>query len=207
MTPPEPPPSSLFERLACGDTAALNEVCLRYGSRVYNLAHRSLRGALRARLESGDVAQDSMAAVIRDAPRCRFPSEAAFLGWVRRVVEHRILALAKPRRAPCDAAYGDDAPRADPCAQTPSAIVMHREEGDSVARALADLPQDDRALMIARAVLKLPWDAIARSCNRNQAALQMRYLRLRRQLAAILTRRGLADSGAARMASDTTTTV
>lgn len=203
MIPADPPPASLFERLARGDAEALHEICRRYGSRVYHLAHRSLRDEMRARIESEDVAQDSMAAVIRDAPRCRFPSEAAFLGWVRRIVEHRIMALAKSRRAPQADVCGSNAGHADPDAETPSAIIMRREEGDAVARALAGLPEDDRALMIARAVLKMPWDAIARSCGRTRAALQMRYARLRRQLAKTLTPDDAADDGAARVMSDT----
>ncbi len=203
MIPAQPPPASIFERLARGDAEALNEICVRYGSRVYNLAHRSLRSEMRAHVESADVAQDSMAAVIRDAPRCTFPSEAAFLGWVRRIVEHRILALAKPRRAPHADVCGSDAGHVDPDAETPSAIIMRRERGDSVARAFADLPEDDRALMIARAVLKMPWDAIARSCGHTRAALQMRYTRLRRQLAKTLAPGDLSSNGATRVTNDT----
>jgi RNA polymerase sigma factor (sigma-70 family) len=194
MTPTEPPPASLFERLSHGDPEAMEEICHRYGARVYHLARRRLHGALRARLETGDVAQESMAAVIRDAPRCTFPSEAAFLGWVRRIVEHKILVLAKRHRRSRQCVRNsvriDGAPRTDPRAESPSSIIMRREARDGVAQALTELPDDDRALMIARAVLKLPWEVIARSRGQSQAALQMRYMRLRRDLASILVRRG-----------------
>ncbi len=166
MTPAEPPTTSLFEGLSLADDAAMSEIRRRYGPRVWRIARRGLHA------------------------RSTFMSEAAFLAWVRRIVEHRILAAAKPRAF---RRRGPSAPR-----------PVCEEGDDSVARALSDLAPDDRALLITRAILNVPWDAIARSCGDTQAPLQSRYAQLRRRLAAILKRCALPDTSALDAARDTT---
>src|SRR5262245_3241931 len=89
------PTEGLFERLARGDRGALEEVCRIYGDRVASIAHRKIWKRLRRRLETGDIAQDAMIELLRLPPGERFDSEAAFLAWIHRVVENRVIAAAR----------------------------------------------------------------------------------------------------------------
>ncbi len=186
---------ALFERLARGEAGAMEEVCRRYGERVMRIARRRLRDELRGRLETADLAQEAMVAVIRRAPRYRFESEGAFLGWVNRLVEETIIDAARRFRAarrssrkevPLDQALE----AADPRGERPSQIFERGETSDRILMALAGLRPSDRQVVTSRLFLKLGWKDVALAMGTTREAAQMRYRRARQRLASVLLKRG-----------------
>ena len=186
-----PPPDGLFERLAKGERGALEEVCRIYGDRVASIARRKIWKRLRRRLETADIAQDAMVEFLRLPPGERFDSEAAFLAWVHRVVEHRVQSAARywradRRRAEREVSKGSSSSLADSHAERPSQILQAKEDMVRISVALAGLSSEDRKIMNSRLILKLPWDKVAASMEISPAAAQMRYHRARQRLSAAL---------------------
>ncbi|MBI4602497.1 MAG: sigma-70 family RNA polymerase sigma factor [Planctomycetes bacterium] len=183
------PCQGLFSRLAAGDPAALDEVCRRYGPRAASNVRRPIGRPLRARVETADLAQEAMLAVVRDAPRERFESEAAFLRWLQAVVERRVLRAARRWGAACrslgrERSIGEAAERPDPRAERPSQVFAREEEAAGLAAALARLAPGDREVFVLRLVLELPWAAVAGALGTTEECAQMRFLRARKRLAA-----------------------
>ncbi len=182
---------SLFERLGRGEAGSLDELCRLYGSTVTSIARRKLWKKLRARVETDDIAQEAMVEVLRAAPHERFESEEAFLRWVRSVVDHRILQEARRWHAGCRRADREvfmptDWDAEDPQAERPSQVAQRCETMESVSMALARLSRDDREVIVSRLILKLPWEKVARSIGGSKEAAQMRFIRARRRLSALL---------------------
>jgi RNA polymerase sigma factor (sigma-70 family) len=187
----QPPPDGLFERLARGERGAIEEVCRIYGDRVASIARRKIWKRLRRRLETADVAQDAMVEILRLPPGERFDSEAAFLAWVHRVVEHRIQSAARyfcaeRRRADREVSRRSSWSLADPQAARPSELMQANEAAERMSVALAGLSSEDRQIVTSRLLLKLPWKKVAASMEISPAAAQMRYLRARQRLSAVL---------------------
>jgi RNA polymerase sigma-70 factor, ECF subfamily len=192
-------PHDLFERLSRGEPGAIDEVCRRYGPRVAAIARRKMGGRLRGRIETADVVQESMADIVRDASRSRFPSEAAFLRWTTAVVEHTVLDEVRrwdgARRGFGLEIEADGRDGTDPFGETPSRIVRRRETSEKISEGLALLSSSDRKVVIARMILELKWADVAASLGSSVAAAQMRFGRARGRLAGILRRLGI-DAGA-----------
>ena len=185
----------LFERLARGEPGAMEEICLRYGKRVMQVARRRLGRELRKLLETADVAQDAMMAVIQRAPGRRFESEEYFLRWVNWIIEQTIIGAARRSRAarrcsrkevPLEGALEP----VDPKAQRPSQIFARGEISDRILMALYDLPPLDRQAITARLILRLQWNHVATALGTTKAAAQMRFQRARQRLSAALLKPG-----------------
>ena len=183
-----PDPCELFDRLASGDPGALEEVCRRYGGRASRIASRKLGRSLRARVETADIAQEAMLDLVRSPGRQRFPSEASFLAWLNVVVERKVIKAARrwhasrrniAREVGPHPALGDLAGEGT----TPSQACAREERADALAAAIHSLSPADRALVISRLLLRLPWAAVARVVGASEAAAQMRLLRVRKRLA------------------------
>jgi RNA polymerase sigma-70 factor (ECF subfamily) len=187
------PEAALFDGLSGGDERALREVCRRYGPRVAAIAHRRLGPRLRAHVETADIVQTSLLEVARSSGRVRFDSERAFLVWVRRVVERKILRAARhwaagrrdPVRETNLGALGPDDIE-DPWSEHPGQILERKEALDSISVAVASLPRRDRDVVIQRLLLRLPWQAVAGVLGTSVDAAQMRFVRARRRLARAL---------------------
>ena len=66
--------------------------------------------------------------------------------------------------------------------QSPSSVFESKERIDKLSRVLARLAAPDRAVLIYRAVLDLPWAKVASALEMTEAAAQMRFNRARKRL-------------------------
>ena len=178
----------LIEKFTQEDREAQNEVCRRYGERVARIVRQAAGSALRSREGTADLAQEALWEMVRSSPGCRFESEAAFLGWVRRIVEHRIFHAARhwkaqrrgaAREVPLTPTREGDSGASS---QSPSSILESKERIDNLSRVLARVAALDREVLIYRAVLDLPWAKVAIALETTQAAAQMRFNRARKRL-------------------------
>ncbi len=180
-------PDPLFHRLSRGEPGAIDELCLRYGPRVASIARSRLGRSLRARLETADVAQEAMIDILKAAPGENFRCEAEFLRWVGVVVEHKIIQIARHwrrvrRRMSREKPITGSGSWLDPRAERPSQILERRETVERFSLALAALEPRDRAVIISRLLLELPWSRVAQALGASEEAAQMRFTRVRRRL-------------------------
>ncbi|ADP72633.1 RNA polymerase, sigma-24 subunit, ECF subfamily [Rhodomicrobium vannielii ATCC 17100] len=129
---------TLMRSVAMGDEAAFRRLAARHAARTLALSRRMLANAA----DADEVLQEAMLRVWVNAPHWR--AEAAFKTWLYRVVVNLCLNRQRHKSfAPLD----DAAEVPDP---SPSALAsLERQEADAaVARAIAALPDRQRAAIV-----------------------------------------------------------
>ncbi|MHB9143781.1 MAG: RNA polymerase sigma factor [Symbiobacteriia bacterium] len=141
----------LVDRCLRGDTAAFTLLVDRYRAPVYRLVARMLSDST----DAEDAAQETFIQVYRGLPAYR--GQACFSTWVYRIAVNRCLDQRRRRQNPTRQAM----PLADPGGETggvearltspdpgPEDWLVQRETQQRVRRALADLPEHYRAVVV-----------------------------------------------------------
>jgi RNA polymerase sigma-70 factor (ECF subfamily) len=145
----------LVRRYLSGDRGAFAVLVERHERRVYNLALRMTGREEDAR----DAAQDAFLTALRKLSS--FRGEAAFTTWMHRVTVNACYDLLRKRqRQPLlDRRGDDDLPRPEPPPAPDHADVAVLSI--DVRRALLEVPEDFRAVMILHDVQDLPQEEVA----------------------------------------------
>jgi RNA polymerase sigma-70 factor (ECF subfamily) len=145
----------LVRRYLSGDRSAFAILVERHERRVYNLALRMTGREEDAR----DAAQDAFLTALRKLSS--FRGEAAFTTWMHRVTVNACYDLLRKRqRQPLlDRGGEDDLPRPEPPPAPDHADVTVLSI--DVQRALLEVPEDFRAVMILHDVQDLPQEEVA----------------------------------------------
>lgn len=158
------PDAALMLRVKQGDTAAFTELVEKYKQPVMNLAFRTLHDAT----ESEDLAQNVFVQVYKSA--ARYKSTAKFSTWLFTIA--RNLCLNEIRRRSRHPAESLDAPHPEqedqPLQQfedkrtaSPPETLLQGELARNVERALADLPENQRAAILLCRQEDLSYEDIA----------------------------------------------
>ncbi len=172
----------LVRRYLDGDVQAFGTLVERHERRVYNLALRMTGREEDAR----DATQDAFLSALRKLKS--FRGEAAFTTWMHRVTVNACYDLLRKRqRAPLLHERDDDdrPPRPEP------ASPDHAEAVDlsiDVRRALLEVPEDFRAVLILCDVQDLPYDEAAAALGVPVGTVKSRLHRGRVALARALGR-------------------
>ena len=172
----ERPDADLVLRLRQQAPGAFDELYLRYREPIWRFLHR-----LCGRREiAEDLFQDTWLAAARNAHRLREDSQ--LLPWLYTIARNkhrnavRFRFLDRRRR---EGALAEPAPRpAEPDAETET-----RRYAAKVARALADLPEAYREVLLLILVEGLSTDAVARVLGIREDAVRKRLSRARAELA------------------------
>ena len=145
----------LVRRFLSGDRAAFAALVERHERRVYNLALRMTGREEDAR----DATQDAFLTVLRKLSS--FRGESAFTTWLHRVTVNACYDLLRKRqRQPLlERAGAEDRP-----ATEPPPVPDHADASDlsiDVQRALLEVPQHFRVVMILHDVRDLPQEEVA----------------------------------------------
>lgn len=170
-----------------GDVEAFNQLVRLYEGRVYNLCYRMLSDADAA----ADATQDTFIAAYRNLNRFR---GGLFRAWVLRIATNTCYDMLRARqRRPVvslDAGYEDEdaGPRLDlpDPAESPDEAVLRRELAQALERGIAQLPEDQRIVVILSDVQGLAYDEIAAVTNTNLGTVKSRLSRGRARLRDIL---------------------
>lgn len=187
--PPEPGPDPLvdrplLERAMSGEREALDRLFAAYQERVHELVRRRLGPGLRARVDTQDLAQSSLAEAFRDLGGFEWRGADSFDRWLHRVVENKIRQKATFfRRQKRDAAR--EVRPADSSelplgveSRTPSRILGNRHELDAVERALEKLPADYAQVIRWARIDRLPYRDIGeRLGGRSEDAVRKLLMR------------------------------
>ncbi len=86
----DPKTRHLVAQAKDGDEGALNELCRLYAPRVRCLVRLRMGQKLRSKMESMDLVQDVLYAVLRDLGNFTYENEGDFLRWLTKIVENRL---------------------------------------------------------------------------------------------------------------------
>lgn len=186
----------LVERLKRGDAAALEALMERYASRVYRLAHGITRNAA----DAEEVSQDVFLNLFRKIGT--FEGRAALGSWIYRVTANAALIKRRGKRFEVEVPLEDHLPtfkedghrdgdRAYVLAdwsQSPEEELLSRETRGLLNRALDELPDHYRAVVVLADVEGLSNEEAAAALEESVASVKSRLHRARMTLRERLTR-------------------
>jgi RNA polymerase sigma-70 factor, ECF subfamily len=147
----------LVRRFQEGNADAFEVLVQRHGTRVYNLCLRILGDPE----EAADVSQDTFLAALRKLST--FRGDSAFTTWLPRVTVNACYdSLRRKRRRPLLQIVRDED---DERPETSLPAPDHADEvvfSVDVARALLEVPEEFRVVLVLADVQDLPYDEIAR---------------------------------------------
>jgi RNA polymerase sigma-70 factor, ECF subfamily len=171
----DPTDTALLKRYRRGDVEALGVLVERHRRALYGY----IIGMCRSRHEADEVFQDVWKRVIEKVEHYR---DRNFRGWLMRIAHNRVIDRARKRKpdVSLDAAGESGGALGDVVADGrpgPRAGLAWAEVRADVARAVAELPPEQREVFLMRAVSEMPFKDIARAqrVSINTALARMQY--------------------------------
>jgi len=176
----------LIEAGQRGDVEAFNQLVRLYEARVYNLCYRMLGDADTA----ADVTQETFISAYQNLRRFR---GGVFRAWLLRIATnacHDTLRAQKRRPAvsldaPQESESGAPFDVVD-TAETPDETALRHELARAIEQGLAQLPEDQRIVVILSDVQGLAYEEIAEITGANLGTIKSRLSRGRARLRDIL---------------------
>ena len=186
----------LVERLREGDASALEALMERYASRVFRVA----RGIARTDADAEEVVQDVFLALARKIDS--FEGRAQLSTWIYRVATNAALLKRRGKRVQLEVSleehlptFKEDGHRDGPrdyvladWSRTPESELLDGEARTVLARAIDQLPDTYRAVLILRDVEELSNEETARILDESVGSIKSRLHRARMALREQLTR-------------------
>ena len=175
----------LLDRLIERDEQAFSEIVRLHGDKVFSLIYRMLGN----RQEAEDVAQDVFITVFKTIES--FRGEAKFTTWLLRIAanhaKNRIKHLA---RRPTEGADPDDvsqlrtlpdrpSPPVQARIETPDAMLEAAQTERLMQEAIANLPEDQRLLVVLRDVEEMSYQEIEEITGLPEGTIKSRLHRAR----------------------------
>jgi RNA polymerase sigma factor (sigma-70 family) len=157
----------LLERARSGDSDALNDLCARYLPRLQKWAHGRLPAWARGALDTNDLVQDAMSQVVRRLGSFEPRHDGAFQAFLRTALVNRIRdEIRRAHRRPTDV-LATDRPAEGP---SPIEEAIGSEALARYEAALQRLRPTDRAAILARIELGLPYTEVAQALGKPSVA-------------------------------------
>lgn len=175
----------IVERVQRGDKRAFDLLVTKYQRKIFRLLSRLIRDPG----EIEDVAQEAFIKAYRALPN--FRGDSAFYTWLYRIAINTAKnhLVAQGRRAPtsteAEVEEAENFEDADGLrdVNTPDAMLMSRQVGDAVNRAIDRLPEDLRTAIVLRELEGLSYEEIAESMNCPIGTVRSRIFRAREAIA------------------------
>jgi RNA polymerase sigma-70 factor (ECF subfamily) len=158
----------LVARARNGDAPALEELCTRYLPRLQRWAHGRLPTWARGALDTHDLAQDTLAHVVRRLTEFEPQHDGAFQAYLRQALMNRVRdAIRKAHRRPA----GDPLDTAHPSpSPSPLEEAIGQEAMDRYETALQRLKPGDREAIIVRIEMGLSYADAAEALGKPSPA-------------------------------------
>jgi RNA polymerase sigma-70 factor (ECF subfamily) len=175
----------IVERVQRGDKRAFELLVGKYQRKIFRLLSRLIRDPA----EIEDVAQEAFIKAYRALPN--FRGESAFYTWLYRIAINtaKNYLVAQGRRAPTSTeAVVDDAEQFDDAEQlrdvaTPDSMLLSKQVGEAVNRAIDRLPEELRTAIVLRELEGLSYEEIAASMDCPIGTVRSRIFRAREAIA------------------------
>lgn len=178
MESSQDPDKDLVQRTQDGDLSAFNHLVVKYRNRVLGVATRMLGD----RVEAEDVAQDVFVKAYRGLRR--FQGEALFSTWLYRITANSCLNQRRRRKleAQTSLVVPGAEPNADNSGSNPHTLLEDKELKLLIERAVQELPEEQRIVLILRDVEGLTYESIAHALGLELGTVRSRLHRARMAL-------------------------
>lgn len=178
---------NLLRRAQEGDEEALNALLERYIPRLERWASPRLPTSLKTMLATGDVVQEAIINALRNLKNLEIRSDGAFQAYLRQAVNNRIIDLLRRKgRRPSRVELSDGVIAED---TSPLDAAIGSEATERYERALAQLTDDERHLVVLRVEFALDFAEIAKQLGKPSAdAARMAFKRALTKLADLMRR-------------------
>ena len=193
----------LLEQVRAGDRAALGALLERHRDGLEAFLDFHLDPALRQRLDASDLVQETQLEVVRRMDDFLSRRPMPFHLWLRKTAYERLLNLRRDHRRGRRSVQREEAwpdrsslllaRAALAGGPSPSRALLARELAEQVSRAVADLAEADREILLLRDADELPYEEIACLLEIEPAAARKRYGRALIRLQKVLTERGILE--------------
>jgi RNA polymerase sigma-70 factor (ECF subfamily) len=177
----EPNGAELVARLQARDETAFREIVERYACKLYRVSY----GILGNHEDANDVAQEVFAKVFSSIHG--FAGRSSLYAWIYRITVNECYDFLRKKRL--NTTYSGDSlddtqvPRMEIAdwRPTPDRTAMQR---DFINKLLADIPEDDRWLLIAKQVEGFSLAELSQMTGLKENTIKCRLFRIRQALAA-----------------------
>jgi RNA polymerase sigma-70 factor (ECF subfamily) len=172
----------LIERAASGDTVAFEQIMIHSQQRVMTMAWRMLGNEADAR----DASQEVFLRVYKYLGR--FKQEQDFFAWLYQITVNVCRDTAKKRQHYRDHVTSFDASGDDRAFEVPAEqegvdeALTHTQQRELIARAIATLPDKERASIVLRDVEGLPTDEVARIMKSSSTTVRSQISSARKKI-------------------------
>jgi RNA polymerase sigma-70 factor (ECF subfamily) len=175
----------LVERVQRGDKAAFDLLVSKYQRKIFRLLSRLIRD----QAEVEDIAQEAFIKAYRALPN--FRGDSAFYTWLYRIAINTAKnhLVSQGRRAPTtteadieEAETFDDGDHLRDL-NTPESMLLSKQVGEAVNRAIDQLPEDLRTAIVLREIEGLSYEEIAESMSCPIGTVRSRIFRAREAIA------------------------
>jgi RNA polymerase sigma-70 factor, ECF subfamily len=195
----------LLGQVARGDREALDRLLERYRPNLHAFVEARLDPKLRARVDPSDVVQEAQLEVVRRMDDFLRRRPMPFHLWVRKTTYERLLNFRRDHRQRARRSVDREVALPDPSSlalarpllaggPSPSQQLAAREFADRVARAVVQLAEADREILLMRHAEELPYEEIACLLDLSADAARKRYGRALLRLRQVLKEHGLLES-------------
>jgi len=187
--------AAIVERVKAGDHDAFTELVRRYEGKAYQLALR-LTGN---KMDAMDVLQDVFLSVYQKIHT--FRGDAAFSSWLYRITANASFAKLNKRKRSASVSIDDVLPIIESSetdyhtewSQKPDRALFNKEARDALEKAINDLPDDFRTVVVLRDVENMSSQEVADLLQLSVPAVKSRLhrarLSLRKQLGEYIGRK------------------
>ena len=173
--------AELVQRTLGGDTSAYNSLVQRYQRQVYNLTYRMAGNAE----DASDLVQETFLRAY--GALASFRQDASFLTWLYKIASN--LAIDQMRSKKAKGALSLDfeleegrEPAADDRTYSPEDTVVRGAVGDIVDRAVMNLPERYRVVVVMRHLQDMSIDEIAQELGLPSGTVKTHLFRAREML-------------------------
>jgi RNA polymerase sigma-70 factor, ECF subfamily len=194
---------ALLCHVAEGNDAALQELLARHRRRLRQMIGVRLDSRLARRVDASDVVQETLLEAARQMPQYVQQRPLPFYPWLRQIALHRLQRLHRQhiqvQRRSVNREQIEPVEFSDqsivPLAQrllaggpSPSGIAMGRESRQQVRRALKELGEADREILVLRFLEQLSPAEIGAVLGIMPGAVRLRQLRALQRLQPLVSR-------------------
>jgi RNA polymerase sigma-70 factor (ECF subfamily) len=195
---------ALLERVAHRDADALAELLVRHRAGLREFVEFHLDPRLRARVDPSDVVQETQMELVRRMEDFLTRRPMPFRLWMRKKAYERLLNLRRDHLQRERRSVRREVALPDPSSlalarpllarqPTPSQEAEARELAERVARAVGQLGDADREILLLRHAENLPFEEIAFLLELTPAATRKRFGRALIRLQVLLRAEGLLE--------------
>ena len=172
----------LIERAASGDTAAFEQIMIQSQQRVMAMTWRMLGNEADAR----DASQEVFLRVYKYLGR--FKQDQDFFAWLYTITVNVCRDIAKKRQHYGDrfvslaAGAGEEAFTVPTDQEGAEETLIHAQQQELIARAMATLPDKERASIVLRDVEGLPTDEVARILKSSSTTVRSQISSARKKI-------------------------